>query len=123
MASGLYHRYVPPKPVATSQVEEKSVTQVTETLKDGAFSRRKSDDKKQAPKKEKSKKRKALELADGQNDGNDEEPSKKHKAVFGKFERSSKIADNLRRKKSARDTKIIATEKPEENSKLHGMYA
>jgi ATP-dependent RNA helicase DDX51/DBP6 len=109
---------VPAKPKPAAQVVEESVTQDTESLKDDAPSEKKNDRKSAGKKEEKNKKRKAVELVADENDEINEDPSKKHKVVFAKFQRSSKIAEHLRNKKPTKNAK---TEQPETSTELHGM--
>jgi ATP-dependent RNA helicase DDX51/DBP6 len=145
MASALYNRYVPPKPAGPPPAVKISVTQAAEPPEDRALpTRSKPEDSSPAPKKEKSKKRKVVDPADGtseepskrhkkekktkrraveaadDNEAMNEEPSEKHKTVFAKFEQSSKITEKLKKKKK----KSKVTEEPEkvETQELHGSH-
>jgi hypothetical protein len=148
MASSLYNRYVPPKPVVPPPAVKKSVTQAVRPPKDRAWPARATpEDGNPAPNKEKSKKRKSAELVDETNEepskrhkkekkkkktkskaveaaddheNENDEPSKRHKTVFTKFEQSSKLAEELKKKK--KKSKALEEPEPVKAEELHGTY-
>jgi hypothetical protein len=122
MAAPLYARYIPPKGPKPTQVSPKEPVTSTQPNSDDLnkldphFKKTASNGAEKGPKK----KRKAEEIELAPEDHNESLPSKKHEAVFAKFNKSSRISERL--KKNLDLVKEEATQEDTEPTlEVHGL--